>query len=241
MGRISRRNRRRTRDYRGNLKRPFIPWYDYKALREEKLDRFDGLDPQIHDWRFVREIDDRFDAGVVLTPEQSALENEARAKAELAAEVEKQYRLDQLKELDDMIRLGGLSELERKVIELRYCHCEPDCARVLRIFTVRDRVFKPGDNLSADEVEGISPANLRVLQNAGYLTVFRRSEPAWKPPRKRGEVKRGRPPKAGWTGPLLYESIAEELGLATASAAFKAEQRGIAKLRAIIKKGKPKP
>src|SRR5262249_23256656 len=50
-----------------------------------------------------------------------------------------------------------------------------------------------------------------------------------------------RPPKAGWTGPLLYESIAEELGLATASAAFKADQRGIAKLRAIIKKGKPKP
>ena len=110
MGRNSRRNRRRTRDYRGNLKRPFIPWYDRKALFKEKFDRFDGLDPQIHDWRFVREIDDRFDAGVVLTPEQSALENEARAKTELAAEVEKQYRLDQLKELDDMIRLGGRLE-----------------------------------------------------------------------------------------------------------------------------------
>jgi len=51
MGRNSRRNRRRTRDYRGNLKRPFIPWYDRKALFKEKFDRFDGLDPQIHDWR----------------------------------------------------------------------------------------------------------------------------------------------------------------------------------------------
>jgi hypothetical protein len=201
----------------GNLKRPFISRHDRKALFEEKRDRFDGLDPQIHDWRFVRRIYERFDAGAVLTPEQSALENEARAKAELDAEVEKQYRLDQLKELDDVIRLGGLSELERKVIELRYCHCEPDYARVLHIFTVRSRVFKPGENLSADELEGIPPINLRALQRAGHLVIFRRNEPAWKPPRKRGEAKRGRPPKTGWTGPLLYESIAEELGLATAT------------------------
>ena len=91
-------------------------------------------------------------------------------------------------------------------------------------------------DLSADEVEGIAPENLRALQEAGYLQVFRRTAPAWTPPRPRDQVKRGRPSTSGWTGPLPYETIAEALGLANASVAFKAEARAIAKLRKIVRK-----
>jgi len=221
------RNSRRTRKASPRFK----AWYDRQARMDDYIDRRDAYDPQIHESRFVREYNERFDAGECLADETAALGDQAKLEAEVVAWREKQDRLNQLHDLEDAIRLKALSDLERRVIELRYCHGEPDGARVLKVFTIRgDTILKPGTYLSAEEVEGIAPENLRALQEAGYLQVFRRTAPAWTPPRPRDQVKRGRPSTSGWTGPLPYETIAEALGLANASVAFKAEARAIAKL-----------
>ena len=138
-----------------------------------------------------------------------------------------------------MIRLGRLSELERSVIELRYVSGERDGARILRAFAIGETAYLPGRFLSDDEVENVSPRNLRTLQAAGYIEIVRGKPKGWRPPRTRGKARRGRPPSTGRPGPMTYEAIAEELGLANASVARKAEKRGLAKIRKVIeKKGK---
>jgi len=230
---VNGRNARRTRKTSPRFK----AWYDRQDRFDDWIDRRDGFDLQIHESRF-REVNDRFDAGECLEDGQAALRDRDKAEAAEAAEREKQSRLDQLCDLEDKIRLKALSDLERRVIELRYCCGEPDGARVLKCFTVRDTIFKPGDFLSADEVTNIAPENLRALQNAGYIQVRYRNAPAWTPPRPRDQVKRGRRPVSGWTGSLPYATIAEELGLANASAGFKAERRAIAKLRKLVRRPK---
>src|SRR5262249_40914041 len=102
---------------------------------------------------------------------------------------------------------NALTEVERLVLEMRYQGQNIGGARVLRLFTFRDRILWPGQHLAADEIMNMAPLDRRVLVAAGYLKIY------------------------GQTGDATpYGAIAKEVGLRDRAHAFEIEQSALKKL-----------
>jgi hypothetical protein len=129
-------------------------WQSQHDRFVDKLDRWDGFDPQIPNWRF--------------TPLRDAY-NLADSRDNEVEPPERDHEL--LATVQASLR-NVLSQTERRVLEMRYQSQNIDGALVRRPFTYRGRVIRVGQYLAADEVEHILPLARRALQAAGYLKIY---------------------------------------------------------------------